>query len=266
MNIESFIPSKKLEGLIKEFVHLKNESLIKESILSVDDGCYDFMFLQKGTAIINYSDNKSVYTNSLVYTHQFKPPIKFTFDKGSDYFVIKVQPWASSLFFPFEPQNQIVDLEKIYGKEILELHQKIFNTNSLAEKVKLSETFLLGLDLKPNNDIKLVREICNTIYNAKGMITVKELCNVFKMDRHSLNKTFHQQVKYTIKKFIILVRILNVVKFKSKEPSYSFTELAYEFGYFDQAHFIYDFKKISGVTPKQLFRDLPIFLQRHVKI
>jgi len=265
MNIESCSPGEKLEGLIKEYVHLNNGSLRKESILSVDDGCYDFMFLQKGTATISYAGNKSVNTNLLVYTHQFKPPIKYTFDKGADYFTIKVQPWASSLFFSFVPQNQIIDLEKAFGPSIIELHQKIFKANTFAQKVILSETFLKGLNIKLNENLKLVREICIAIYEAKGMITVNQLCNIFNMDRQSLNKTFFQHVKYTTKKFIILVRILNVVKFKMKHPSDSFTKVAYEFGYFDQSHFIYDFKKISGVTPTQLFKELPIFLLRHIK-
>lgn len=265
MNIESYSSENKFEGLIKEYVHLSNDSLKKESILSVDDGCYDFMFLQKGTVTINYAGNKSDNTNLLVYTHQFKPPIKYTFDKGADYFTIKVQPWASSLFFPFVPQNKIVNLEKIFGPSIIELHQKIFEAKTFTQKVKLSETFLTGLNLKPNKNFKLVREICIAIYEAKGMITVNLLCDIFNMDRQFLNKIFFQHVKYTTKKFIILVRILNVVKFKMTHPSDSFTKVAYEFGYFDQAHFNYDFKRISGVTPTQLFKELPMFLLRHNK-
>ncbi|MDA3881173.1 MAG: helix-turn-helix domain-containing protein [Prolixibacteraceae bacterium] len=31
------------------------------------------------------------------------------------------------------------------------------------------------------------------------------------------------------------------------------TDLAYESGHYDQAHFINDFKKLTGITPKQYF-------------
>lgn len=35
----------------------------------------------------------------------------------------------------------------------------------------------------------------------------------------------------------------------------SLNELAYENGYFDQAHFINDYKILTGLTPKQFFND-----------
>jgi AraC-like DNA-binding protein len=35
----------------------------------------------------------------------------------------------------------------------------------------------------------------------------------------------------------------------------SLTDLAYENEYFDQAHFIKDFKEFTGLTPKEFFGD-----------
>jgi AraC-like DNA-binding protein len=113
--------------------------------------------------------------------------------------------------------------------------------------------------------MNLIKNICGKIYETRGMITVNELADMFEMSRQTLNKTFFSHVNYTTKYFIILVRILSATKFKLNNPSYSLTEVAYEFGYTDQSHFIYDFKRISGVTPSQLFKNLPTFLQRHKK-
>ena len=35
----------------------------------------------------------------------------------------------------------------------------------------------------------------------------------------------------------------------------SLTELAYDNGYFDQSHFIHDFRSMTGLTPKQFFNE-----------
>jgi len=263
MKIESCSPKRELMGLIKEFVLLSNDSDEKKPIISVDDACYDFMFLQKGTAIINFGNDESIATNLKVYTHQFKPPIKFTFDRNVTYFVIKVQPYANSLFFPFKSPHGIIDLEKNYGNSIIELHENIFKADTFEKKVKISEDFLINLQTTLGVHFNLVKNICNAIYDAKGMLTVNQLSEIFNMDRQSLNKIFFDYVNYTTKKFIILVRILNAIKFKINYPTHSLTEVAYEYGYFDQAHFNYDFKRISGVSPTKLFKDLPSFLYRH---
>lgn len=42
---------------------------------------------------------------------------------------------------------------------------------------------------------------------------------------------------------------------KSKNENISLTELAYESAYYDQSHFISDFRKMTGLTPKQFFND-----------
>ena len=89
------------------------------------------------------------------------------------------------------------------------------------------------------------------------MVTVNELSDQFEINRQLLNKIFKAHVNYTLKRFIIIVRIMSLAKFGINHPNFSLTEVALEFGYFDQAHFNYDFKRISGVSPSEFFKNLP---------
>ncbi len=57
----------------------------------------------------------------------------------------------------------------------------------------------------------------------------------------------------TPKQFIKIVRFQNILNTFSVANSVSLTEIAYASGYFDQAHFIKDFKSFSGYTPKDFF-------------
>lgn len=263
MDIHSLMPSKQLQGLIKEYVFMENKSNVRQTIPSVDDACYDFMFPERAPVTVHYSKNLFTTTDLIAYTHQFDPPTTFTFLPHSSYFVVKVQPWANALFFPSKAANFIQDLRPFYGDEIIQLHHKVYAAPSLAAKVAVADEYFNNLDIEESAELNLVRDICISIYDAQGMITVNSLAEQFSMDRQSLNKTFLKHVHYTTKKFIIFVRVLNSIKFKFYNPSFSMTSLAHEFGYFDQSHFIYDFKRISGVTPAQLFKRPPLFLQRH---
>lgn len=47
-------------------------------------------------------------------------------------------------------------------------------------------------------------------------------------------------------------RFLYSLKVLKADPQLSLTEVAYESGYYDQAHFIHECHKYAGVTPAEL--------------
>jgi AraC-like DNA-binding protein len=53
------------------------------------------------------------------------------------------------------------------------------------------------------------------------------------------------------KKFASIVRLKHVIH--QYNPDHSLTELAYEAGFYDQAHFIKEFKLFTGATPEKFF-------------
>ena len=54
------------------------------------------------------------------------------------------------------------------------------------------------------------------------------------------------------KKFASIVRLKNLLQ--QYPNTGSLTELAYEAGFYDQAHFIKEFKAFTGDTPENYFR------------
>ena len=215
INIESSLPNPKLSDFIKEFFYLRIDSDNKETIVAIDDGCYDFMFFREQKATLQFENSKSVKIDNKVFTvHQVNPPLHYMFGRKVSFFSVKVQPWANSFFFPNHFRHGIVSLDSIYGPEIIELQSNIFKSSSFQEKVQITEEFFT--EMKPNikDDFHLVKQICQHIYENRGMTTVNELSNKFELDRQTLNKTFYKFVNYTIKRFIIIVRIINLSKFK----------------------------------------------------
>lgn len=258
------LPTERLADVIKEFHLLQIHGQQDQTMVAIDDGCYDFMFYQGRAVTLEFEHTKVVEIRKNVFTvHQLNPPLKYKFGKTMSYFGVKVQPWLNHFFFPHHYEKGVLDLESMYRSQIATAKSVIFEQVSFAEKVKAAEEFLLQIKPDLDEKIDLVKQICQEIYRTQGMITVHQLAARFNCNRQFLNKTFKAHVNSTLKKFIITVRIISLIKFRINNPTYSLTQVALEFDYFDQAHFNYDFKRISGISPTKFFNNLPPFFHRH---
>ncbi len=52
-----------------------------------------------------------------------------------------------------------------------------------------------------------------------------------------------------------MVRFSEAYRFKDRNPYIPWTEIAHNFGYYDQTHLIRDFRRFAGVNPNTLRED-----------
>jgi AraC-like DNA-binding protein len=72
-----------------------------------------------------------------------------------------------------------------------------------------------------------------------------------------LNSRFQKSFGMSPKKFISLVRFNHALKeIYAMRDDKNLSYIAHEIGYHDQSHFIRDFRKICGKTPKELLRNV----------
>jgi YesN/AraC family two-component response regulator len=265
LTIKTSPPNKELLSIVKEyyFIQLDAGSTTKQ-IPIIDDCSYDLIFFKEANATFIYdSTQKKILINEKIFTiHNLKPPYKIKFDETLTFFTIKLQPWVNGYFFSHLMKRGIINLESL-DEKLLEFYGNIFKKESFDQKFILANELMLHQNLKPTNSMLLVKSICEYIEEKKGVITVYELSEHFKKSRQYLNRIFKKEVLYSLKYFMTTIRILSLVKYKSKHSDISLTTVCYDYGYFDQPHFISDFKKVCGVTPTRFFNNLPEFLLRH---
>ena len=81
---------------------------------------------------------------------------------------------------------------------------------------------------------------------------VDHLCSLLKISTTGLRNIFNEQVGISPKDLIKIHRIKKALNVKEHNEE-SLTSLAYNLQYFDQSHFIHDFKDAIGLTPKQYY-------------
>jgi len=265
MIAKTYYPEHPLDDLYRECYYLQMDDVVGIGRIPViDDCCYDFIFFKEAEGNFYYGeDARKVPIGSKVFTiHNVTPPYRIEAKDSLTFFTIKLQPWANAYFFSELEQSGVVDINKL-DSSLERIHQKLFNEAEVSARFDIAEELMKGEIFELTPSMELVREICEYIYEEQGKVTVNELSDRFNRSRQYLGKVFKKEVMYSLKKFIVTVRILDLVKFKAKNPDVSLTQLSYEYGYFDQAHFINDFKKVCGVKPLQFFNNLPQFLLRH---
>jgi AraC-like DNA-binding protein len=154
--------------------------------------------------------------------------------------------------------NSSVSLNDLLGSKTREIEEKIVLANGLAERIRIIESFLLSI-YRPvvSHDSRLISDAVRIIKNAKGQIPSGKLSEILSFSQKSIERKFSEKVGTSPKQFCRIVRFQHVVKGLWVGNTGELTSLAYNNGYFDQSHFIRDFKAISGYTPGEFLSAYP---------
>jgi len=98
-----------------------------------------------------------------------------------------------------------------------------------------------------------INHAINIISQARGKISIENLASETCLSRKQFERKFSELIGITPKQYLKTIRLQYSLFLKSRKRKLNITDLAYEVGYYDQAHFINDFKSQTGYTPKQYF-------------
>ncbi|MEY3243364.1 MAG: hypothetical protein RIR11_4803 [Bacteroidota bacterium] len=173
-------------------------------------------------------------------------------------FVVQFKPNG---FLPFTTipirgmENTAIPLDKLFGEDGKKLGEQILNANATSERIQIIETFLFKELADKKTIDNIVKSTIETIFNANGQFSVNEFSKSNNINRRQLARKFSSAIGLSPKQLAKTIRIQTTLKKLLNEEITSLTDLAYENEYFDQAHFIKDFKEFTGLTPKEFFGD-----------
>lgn len=150
--------------------------------------------------------------------------------------------------------NQSISLDHVFDKNtIAEIEERLASAATDKQRIQLVERFMLS-QLRDIRADKLIVEAVRLIYESKGTIRIKELNEKLFISESPFEKRFRKVVGTTPKKFSSIIRFNSILD--NLNETKSLTEICYENNFFDQAHFIKDFKQFTGDTPENFKRFL----------
>lgn len=257
MTYNSFDPSPDLSPYIRCYWTLEAPAEeIPEKQRIVPDGCMEMIF-QLGDLYRQYLDeeNSIIQPRSFVFG-QITKPLDIEPTGITNIFAVRFHP---SGFLPFanvplqQLENKAVALEVLFGTEGKTLFDEISNAVSVEERIKIVEQFLLQKITDPENIDKITSSSVALMLELSGQINVGTLSEQMNVNRRQLERRFSSLIGLSPKQLSKIIRIQATLKLLAENNYENLTSLAYEANYYDQAHFIKDFKEFTGVPPKKFF-------------
>lgn len=167
-------------------------------------------------------------------------------------FGIKFRPGA---FYPFfkSPVSRLTDrspaLTTVFGPAGETLAAAIRPVEDKEKQVELAEDFLAGRLPERDENIEWVNRIAAWISANRDITRVDQVVDRLDLSKRTLQRLFSRYVGVSPKWVIQRYRLHDAAEQLAGGQVLDLAALAVDLGYFDQAHFIKDFKAIIGKSP-----------------
>lgn len=175
-------------------------------------------------------------------------------ENGAKMFSLKFWPGRYRHFFLNSIEhfkNSLVPLSEFWGQSGKILEDKIFNAKSHKERCNILERFLFRH--LTNATRSPIENAVQTIIQCRGIGRINNFAAASNLSPSQFRRRFIAEIGLSPKEFQRVTRIGALKDYFHHHPGISLTQLAYQFGYYDQSHFIKDFSSITGQTPKSYF-------------
>jgi AraC-like DNA-binding protein len=181
----------------------------------------------------------------------------------SEYSVIDTASQVSSMgvffkpggAFPFlgvpasELHNLDLSLEMLWKDKADELHDRLLKAKTPTARFHILEQALLARAARRRGRHPAVTFALREFQRVPYERTIASVSEHIGLSARRFIQVFHDQVGLTPKLYCRVRRFQEALRLIGDRQSLDWTALALTCGYFDQAHFIHDFRAFSGLSP-----------------
>jgi len=168
-------------------------------------------------------------------------------------FGIKFRP---GMFYPFlkspvsELTDQVVSLRSIFGNEGSKLRKLVLEEEDIKKCIHHGETFFRTRlpECETSSALK-IRDLIEEIAANRNITRVEQVALMMGLTLRPLQRAFQRHAGVSPKWVINRYRLQEAADMLANDLDLKMSDLALQLGYFDQAHFIRDFKSTIGKTP-----------------
>jgi AraC-like DNA-binding protein len=180
-------------------------------------------------------------------------PITIPAGSNAAMMVISFKKGMAYPFFPF-PMNEIsdsvVDADLIWGIELAVLRERLLETKGISSRFEIVEDFLIGKFRSRFIANECVAFAVDEMTARPGALSIAAMNRKIGYSQKHFTSMFASHVGVTPKAYLKIMRFQKAVNEIEAQTDIDWSSIALECGFYDQSHFINDFKLFSGFTPE----------------
>lgn len=260
MTYETYAPHADLASVVKCHWILEVQGgaeAPKQRVLP--DGCIEMYFiLGEDVKRFTSETNFIIQPRAMVYGQITEP--YFVQPTGAvNTFAVRFYPYSFAHFVStpiLELADKETTLSDLFGEAVAQsLETKIIEAANTKARIEIIEQFLLDRLHQPSVIDQIVKSTVEVLTQTKGNASINTILKGDLSKRRNLERNFAKQVGISPKQLGRIIRLQTALKLLLNKTDENLTQIAYESDYYDQAHFIKDFKSFTGTNPREYLTD-----------
>lgn len=146
--------------------------------------------------------------------------------------------------------NEILLLADLDQRGLEDLADQLDSTPLLLAKIQRLENWLIKQLAQGSKTSAIVPTSLRTL-RAQRILTIKELADQLYLSQRQLERLYRREVGFTPKQYARLLRVENARHLLKTQLDQSTAQIGAALDFYDQAHFIREFRALVGLTPGQ---------------
>lgn len=243
-------PATYLRPYVRQFLVLQNDDVpvTPTAFKVLADGCPGLIFQQE-TVFTDYTNRPfpKLFLHGLTTRHSYK-----TSSGAYRNIAVCLQPHALKSIFGIDAHLLTNDYIDVNDCVKTSLPEELSETSSLIDKLtKLSDWLRIQLAKKGSGEHRKIAAVIEKIKTGNGTISLSNIQADLRLSERSLERIMQNHIGVSPKLFSRICRFQVTLDHLCEQPFGLLTDLAYEYAYADQSHYIRDFREFAGVTPRQ---------------
>ncbi|MBN9380158.1 MAG: AraC family transcriptional regulator [Chitinophagaceae bacterium] len=247
MNYRLIYPKDLLKKYVRFFWILEDDDLTEKKFITIPDGTPGLIFQEDPTVFDRYGQTL---------------PQLFLFGQATSHAELSLRGSFRSVGVSFQPSglrsvfgmdaneltDQHIDLDHLTNTSITD---EVLDKRSIEKKVDVLEAFLSRQAARREKENEKVEWASSQLRDGRQL---KQVQTDLQISERSLERLFKQHIGISPILYARICRFQTALQIMRRANFSSLTEIAFECNYFDQSHFIREFKIFAGATPKHFLQ------------
>ncbi|MBI3137247.1 MAG: helix-turn-helix transcriptional regulator [Sphingobacteriales bacterium] len=260
MNYYTIQPSPALAKYVRVFWVLEGDLPVEGPYThrTMADGCVEMFFHYQGIFDELRSTGEEEKSPAAGFSGPTRYYNRFRINESFGMFGAYLYPYALPVLFNIPAaaiSDQLLPLNTLLGREGEELEEKMMSATANGQRVQIMTAYL---------EQKLATQHCyepavfaavQYIIQNRGQVNVEDMAARHFLSSRQFERKFKQCSGFAPKLYSRIIRFQSVLGEYGNQHK-SLSAIAQHSGYYDQSHFIHEFREFSGYHPRTFFSGL----------